>query len=170
MNIAFFDRPYVVGPLKAEMEIIKGLALSQMQLSRTITPHGFVFTDDTLYVFNLKQFDTQRNAQKVLNDFSKDKGAKFFIVAGLTSAPNKLASQYTDYFLNIVAHVDSKVVWQIHTMMLSADVFTIIESTENMSALGSKEGEEGVKQIIDAENDDNAFDVEGIELEQNPFA
>lgn len=168
MEIVFFDRQYIVGDLKEEMTRLKGLALQEAQRSAMFIPMVFVYTDDTQYVFNLLQFEDQKQAHSEIFSFANVKKAKFFIFVGMTSAPNKIASNFTDYFLNLVAHVDGKILTQKHTMMKSDNLFTVIESTEDYSAL--EKSENVIEEVLACERNDNAFDLDGVELSDNPFS
>ena len=168
MEVVFFDRKYTVGALKDEMTRLKNLALQEACRSAAFVPLVFVYTDDTQYVFNVIQFDDQKQAHAEIFAFARDKQAKFFVFVGMTSAPNKIASNYTDYFLHLVAHVDGKILTQKHTMMKSDGLFTILESTEDFSAM--EKSEDVVEQVLACEKNDNAFDLEGVELSENPFS
>lgn len=168
MEVVFFDRKYTVGTLKDEMTRLKNLALQEACRSAQFVPLIFVYTEDTQYVFNVIQFEDQKQAHREIFAFAAGKQAKFFIFVGITTAPNKLASNFTDYFLNLVAHVDGKVLTQKHTMMKTGSLFTILESTDDLSAM--EKSEDVVEQIMSCEKNDNAFDVDGVELGENPFS
>lgn len=170
-NVEFLDRPYTPSSIQQEMVLLKDAAVKEASRTAAVAAIAFVYTTDTQYLFPLKQFGKdQKLAKRVVADFVNEKNALFWIVVGISEETNKFATQFKDYTLNIVGHMKEKVIYQKHTLLLSGGFFTVIESKEDYSALDSEDSEEGIKKVLETETNDNEFDVEGVEVAQNPFA
>lgn len=169
-HVQFLDHPYESTTIEKEMGKLKDAAVYQASRTAAVAALAFVYVDGIRYIFATKQFSNQKEAKYNIAEFAREKNAKFWIMAGVTEATNKFATQFKDYTLNIVGHFKEKVIYQKHTLLLSSGFFTVIASEENFSALDSEESEEGIKKIMEAESNENAFDVEGVEIAENPFA
>lgn len=172
-EVTYLDHAYTMGTVRQEMDLLKNAAIMQANASGAAAPIAFVYTPEKRYLFPVKQFadfpKPCEACQREVTRFAQANNVPFWIVVGITQEPNKFAAQYKDYTLNIVAHVSGeKIIWQKHTLLMSGGLFTVIESKEDYSAIN--DDDEAIKKILEAETNENEFDVEGVEVAQNPFA
>jgi len=165
-EVVVYNKPYMIGTkpgsIDQEMDRIRTLALAELDAKKTLSPMAFVFFETEQVVIPLRQFANQKDAQFAVANYANERKAMFFVVVGLTSQQNTLATQFTDYFLNTIGHQAGKVVWKKDTLLLSGGIFTVIKTQQDLANLESEKTSDAFKQLIEAEQSD--FEVEGEDI------
>lgn len=150
MDIQYYEKPYVVSSPEAELTKVEEKALAELRKNKRLVPLSVVYCLGMQYLFPLDQFDDQKEAKRTINQFCVDKGALFYITAGMSRNNHPFDSTQDQFWLNLILNNEDKVSYIKIELHITST--TITELKREVHGLVNAEKEtESIKNILDQE-------------------